>query len=126
VADFWEGAGEFTAKLREYRENERKGAARGLSLAALLTLRRSNRKVPHEEGDLERDGAASVDEEKLRAAVSYGRSAHTRDYAIPQHERMDYHHDAGRSAKFLELAMAETARDGGELIAGEIRKETGA
>ncbi|MGC5343646.1 hypothetical protein [Streptomyces sp. DT171] len=93
------------------------GAARGLRLGAEHVLQVSRGRVPIEEGTLERSGTATVDEQTLTAAVAYDTP-----YAVRQHEEMDYRHDAGRTAKYLELPMAEEADTVGEIIAAEMRR----
>lgn len=103
-------------------QDARRGMVRGLELGTHLILDVSNDQVPHEEGDLERDGAASVDEGTLRGAVSYGRGPETAKYAVPQHERLDFRHDAGRNAKFLENAFNSEANAVGQIIAEQTRK----
>lgn len=75
-------------------------AARGMALAAEHILQVSNQKVPIEEDTLEGSGVASTDPENFTAAVSYDTP-----YAARQHEEMNYRHDDGRSAKFLENAF---------------------
>lgn len=103
-------------------QDARRGMLRGLELGTRLILDVSNDQVPHEEGDLERDGAASVDGGTLRGAVSYGRDPETAQYAVPQHERLDFRHDAGRNAKFLENAFNSEANAVGQIIAEQTRK----
>ncbi|QWQ43056.1 hypothetical protein KME66_20305 [Streptomyces sp. YPW6] len=95
----------------------RAGAARGLRLGAEHVLQVSRERVPIEEGTLERSGIATVDEDELRAAVAYDTP-----YAVRQHEEMDYRHDAGRTAKYLEQPMSEEADTVGEIIAAEMRR----
>ncbi|AGK80400.1 hypothetical protein SFUL_5512 [Streptomyces microflavus DSM 40593] len=95
----------------------RAGAARGLRLGAEHVLQVSRGRAPIEEGTLERSGTATVDEDELRAAVAYDTP-----YAVRQHEEMDYRHDAGRTAKYLEGPMAEEADTVGEIIAAEMRR----
>ncbi|MFI8817458.1 MULTISPECIES: hypothetical protein [unclassified Streptomyces] len=95
----------------------RRGAVRGLRLGSEHVLQVSRSRVPIEEGTLERSGTATLDEDELRAAVAYDTP-----YAVRQHEEMDYRHDAGRTAKFLELPMAEEADTVGEIIAAEMRR----
>ncbi|MGW4305074.1 hypothetical protein [Streptomyces californicus] len=95
----------------------RAGAARGLRLGAEHVLQVSRERAPIEEGTLERSGTATVDEDELRAAVAYDTP-----YAVRQHEAMDYRHDAGRTAKYLELPMVEEADTVGEIIAAEMRR----
>ncbi|MGW9385406.1 hypothetical protein [Streptomyces globisporus] len=95
----------------------RAGAARGLRLGSEHVLQVSRGRAPIEEGTLERSGTATVDEDELRAAVAYDTP-----YAVRQHEEMDYQHDAGRTAKYLEQPMAEEADTVGEIIAAEMRR----
>lgn len=95
----------------------RQGAARGLRLGAEHVLEASRRRVPIEEATLERSGTATVDEAALTAAVAYDTP-----YAVRQHEEMTYQHDAGRTAKYLELPMSEEADAVGEIIAAQVRR----
>lgn len=111
--------------MEKAAKNGRNGAVRGLELGARQVLDVSNSQVPHEVGDLERDGAASVDSTTLKSAVSYGRNAETADYAVPQHERMDYRHDPGRNAKYLENAFNSEAGVVSQIIAEQTRKGLG-
>lgn len=96
------------------------GAARGLFLAAEHVLQVSRTMVPIEEGTLERSGSASVDGDRLRAAVSYDTP-----YAVVQHEDLTMQHDSGRTAKYLERAMNSESDVIAELIAREVRRELG-
>lgn len=111
--------------MEKAAKNGRNGAVRGLELGARQVLDVSNSQVPHEVGDLERDGAASVDSTTLKSAVAYGRNAETADYAVPQHERMDYRHDPGRNAKYLENAFNSEAGVVSQIIAEQTRKGLG-
>ncbi|GAA1327594.1 hypothetical protein GCM10009592_14640 [Brachybacterium rhamnosum] len=94
-------------------------AAHGLALAAEYLLEAANRTVPLEEGTLQRSGRASVDDDGLRAAVSYDTP-----YAIPVHEDLTARHDAGRRAKWLELAMQEEADTIRQIIVDAIKEQT--
>lgn len=102
----------------------REGARKGLFAGAEHVLGVSNDRVPHEEGDLEDTGGSSVDGKALRAAVSYDDSAY-KGQAIDQHENMEYKHDGGRSAKYLELAMHSESTVAGTIIANIITREAG-
>lgn len=95
----------------------RAGAVRGLRLGAEHVLQVSRERVPIEEGTLERSATATVDEVSLTAAVAYDSP-----YAVRQHEEMDYRHDAGRTAKYLEKPLAEEAGAVGEIIAAQLRR----
>lgn len=119
------GGDEMAARMGKAYADGIRGAVRGLGLASEHILGVSNNQVPHEMGDLERDGAASVDPDLLQAAVSYGRNAETAEYAVPQHERMDYVHDAGRNAKYLENALNSEAAVAAQIIATQTRKGMG-
>ncbi|MEW1774677.1 hypothetical protein [Streptomyces sp. NPDC086777] len=105
----WSGA----AALR----GTRAGAIRGLRLAAEHVLERARARVPIEEGTLERSGIASVDETQLAAAVSFDTP-----YAIRQHEELNYRHDAGRTAKYLEGPLTDEAGTVAEIIATQVRR----
>lgn len=94
------------------------GLVRGLGDASGHLLEQSNDRVPLGFGGLESTGTASVDEAKPRAAVSYDG-----EYAVRQHEVLDFQHDAGRTAKYLEEPF-ETERERLlELIAAGVRRE---
>ncbi|MFF9507294.1 hypothetical protein ACF1BU_14295 [Streptomyces sp. NPDC014724] len=105
----WNGA----AALR----GTRAGAVRGLRIAAEHVLERSRRRVPIEEATLERSGVASVDEGALTAGVSYDTK-----YAVRQHEELNYQHDAGRTAKYLERPVTEEAGTVADIIAAQVRR----
>lgn len=98
----------------------RDGAAAGLHDAAEHVLGESNRRVPLEEGTLERSGRTSVDPGRLEAAVSYDTP-----YAVVQHEDLTFHHDQGREAKYLEKTMAAEVDQIRKIIAARIRAELG-
>ncbi|MFE0877315.1 hypothetical protein ACFW4X_21070 [Streptomyces smyrnaeus] len=95
----------------------RAGAIRGLRLGAEHVLAESRKRVPIEEGTLERSGVATVDEQQLTAAVSYDTV-----YAVRQHEELTWRHDAGRTAKYLEGPMTEEADTVAQIIAAQLRR----
>jgi hypothetical protein len=103
--------------IKAIRAAERAGALKGLEKATEHLLQVSRELVPHEEGTLERSGAASVDEANLQAAVSYDGP-----YAVRQHEELTWRHDEGRQAKYLEEPMISEQATMRELIAAEIRR----
>lgn len=106
---FWRGE---VALAKEHR-----GAVKGLEASTEHLLGESRDQVPIEEATLERSGVASVDESKLEGAVSYDT-----EYAVVQHEALNYHHDAGRKAKYLEDPFYEEIPTFQALIAAELRK----
>ena len=91
-------------------------AIKGLRQGGEVVLERSNRYVPLEEGTLERSGRVTDDGEKS-VAVSYDTP-----YAVKQHEDLSLRHPNGRSAKYLERALAESRSEITALIAKAIRK----
>lgn len=126
MSAFWSGADDVVARARQAKERKNAGGRQGLQLALRNVLNVSSQQVPHEEGDLERDGGISVDDgDRIRGAVSYGRSAQTKDYAVVQHEDMTLSHDGGRNAKFLENAFNATRQQNAEILATALRREMG-
>nr|WP_171111793.1 hypothetical protein [Streptomyces sp. N502] len=95
----------------------RAGAARGLYLAAEYVLAGSNEVVPLDESELQRSGTASVDPPSLTGMVSYDTV-----YAVVQHERLDYRHAPGRTAKFLENTLNASRAEVAAIIAAEMRR----
>lgn len=124
---FLEGGDAMIAKINAYREQQKAATERGVLTALANVLTVSNSRVPHETGALQRDGAAGLVSEggKVRGGVSYGRTGDTADYAERQHEDMSLHHDAGRSAKFLEHAFNTTRDENLAIIQQAIRGGTG-
>ncbi|MEU4171021.1 hypothetical protein AB0F46_29590 [Streptomyces sp. NPDC026665] len=95
----------------------RRGAARGAFLAAEYVLGEANNVVPLDEAPLMHSGTASVDEGSLTAMVSYDTP-----YAVVQHERLDYRHAPGRTAKYLETPLNASTATAQALIAAQIRR----
>lgn len=120
------GVAVVVARVRQIQADQRKGARRGVELALRNVLNVSNSQVPHEEGDLERDGDTSMEDERPRGAVAYGRDPENRIKAVVQHEDMSLKHDPGRNAKYLERALASERARSSAIIAQQIRKATGA
>jgi hypothetical protein len=111
------GQVKFTWNGEAVKRRQREGRNKGLRNAAEHLLGESQKIVPIEEATLERSGVASVDGSKGQAAVSYDTV-----YAPIQHERLDFQHDPGRSAKYLEIPFnAERATMLG-IIAAEERR----
>jgi hypothetical protein len=106
-----------TLNLKVVNQKGRAGAARGLALAMEHLLTESRKQVPIEEATLERSGVAVVDEENLVGAVSYDTV-----YAVRQHEELDWRHDAGRKAKYLEDPHRDEASTMTALVAAQIRR----
>lgn len=81
----------------------------------------SNRRVPKLTDRLERSSSVTS------AATAHGREAaisYSDPAAVPQHERLDYHHSNGQ-AKFLEQALTHDGRDAVDRVAAAIRARLG-
>lgn len=115
-----EGMAGLLGTLTERAQGVIEASERGLYLAGENVLAVSNRQVPHEEGDLERDGA--VIQGVGEVAIVYGRDAEVADYAVEQHENTDLQHDSGRNAKFLENALNSERDRSLEIIAETQRR----
>lgn len=101
---------------REVKDRTRAGAVEGLRLAADHLLAESRAIAPIDEGTLIRSGEASVDAPALKAAVSYNTV-----YAVRQHEELDWRHEPGRAAKYLQLPWIAERKVMLDLIAARIR-----
>lgn len=93
---------------------------RALILALEHLLGAARQITPIEEGTLERSGRATVLVEGQLGAVSF-----STPYAVVQHEALDYKHDPGRSAKYLEIPMSTERAVMLALMARELRREFG-
>lgn len=111
---------EISANLRGAGKDAHDGIVDGLLLGAEHILGVSRTRVPHEDGPLERSGAASVDATRERAAVSYDTP-----YAVAQHENLTYTHDAGRQAKYLESAVNQERGTAARLIRDAVARRLG-
>lgn len=103
----------------------RAAAASGLSDAVEFLGEEADRTVPIEEATLAGSMVASVNHPsgggtgKLRGAVSYDTP-----YAARQHEELEYRHDEGRRAKWLEATFKEQGTKALEHIAVKVRGVT--
>jgi hypothetical protein len=127
-----------TVKLagdRELMRELRKAAAdaphilgAGVYALASTVATRSKRNAPKDIGTLRASGYATlprVTGKKVVCDVGHGGPA--ADYAVPQHERMDYNHTEG-GAKYLQRAVESVAASGMKLVAryALIAMQTGA
>lgn len=102
-------------RFDEVNKEMRQAAEAALGDAGEHLLEESNRTVPIEEGTLGRSGEVSRD--GLTVQVGY-----SGPYAVAQHERLDYRHDQGRRAKWLESTFKERANDVARMLANRLRK----
>ena len=113
----------------------RRGAVRGLESWAGEVLESSQRRVPIAPvrgGFLHDSAKTQVDENDLRAAVSYDSPPASADgrmgsasMSVYVHENMRARHTGGRSPKFLETALNESRRSGPQRVRHEIAREFG-
>jgi hypothetical protein len=101
--------GPIEARLRQFANNLGDGADQGAAMCMQELLARSSQLVPIEEGTLQNTGR--VVSGAGGAACGYGTGG-AEAYAVAQHERVDYRHDNGRQAKFLEQPHRQMAGDG--------------
>lgn len=87
------------AHLRRMEAEMRKAAVRGCADVAHEGLLRSSEICPIEEATLVRSGTVDTNDEGAAWGFGHGGAG---AYAIPQHERLDYRHDNGREAKYVE------------------------
>ena len=98
----------------------RAAAADGLGVSLEAIADQSDRHVPIESGQLLRSRRVVVDRQGLEGAVTYDT-----EYAAVVHESMTEHHDAGRTAKFLENAGNAKRAATVETVASKIRSRLG-
>ncbi len=116
--------GKITAGLQQWGEQVREAAADAIAEVAEQWLEEGNRMVPIEEGTLQNSGTTEVDRSNLQAAVGWGAGGSS-DYAVIQHENTSFQHDAGRSAKWGEIAGRKIAATAGQDIATAIKARVG-
>lgn len=92
-----------------------RGAARGAQAGAEHVREVSVRRAPVRTGRLRDSARVSTDPQTGQAAVTYDP-----DYAVYQHERLDYQHETG-GPKFLESALVSERGEVGRIMQAEIR-----
>lgn len=92
-----------------------RGAARGAQAGAEHVRAESMRRAPVRTGNLRDSARVTTDPETGQAAVTYDA-----DYAVYQHERLDYEHDVG-GPKFLESALVSERGEVARIMQAEIR-----
>lgn len=119
MAQSWQ----YTTSAADVPGQARAGASRGARLGLELILATARARAPHEEGDLERSGAAST----VRDSGGHvgGTVSFDTPYAVRQHEDMTLRHDDGRQAKYLETAMGDEADTVARLAQQQIRNALG-
>lgn len=111
-------------KTDQAKNAMKSGRARGLTAAAEHVLGVVQPTVPHEDGDLERTGVASVDAEAGRAAVSF-KDADYGGQAKDQEQNETYRHDPGRKAHFLRDGFRSERATVAAIIGREVKTSFG-
>ena len=93
-----------------------KAAQDGLKDAGKQILKLARKKSPTDGGDSDKSGFSVVDDLTLQV----GFKSHISSI---QHEDLDYQHEPGEQAKFLEAALDEI--DVGAIIAAKVRADLG-
>jgi len=91
-----------------------KGAHAGLQAAGEHILAESQKIVPLKEATLARSGTVTT--RNLETSISYNTI-----YAVRQHEELDWQHDEGRQAKYLETPLNAEADTVMQIIADHIK-----
>ena len=94
-------------------------AERGVLLGAEHVLSEATKVVPIEEGTLSRSGQASAD---TQGGTAVGAVSYDTPYAVRQHEELDYRHDEGRTAKYLETPLHAESETVAAIAAAEVRR----
>lgn len=99
-----------------------RGAARGVGGWGEHVLDEAVRIVPIEEGTLQNSGTVAQAADGKTVGIGFGSGA-AAPYAVPQHERLDYHHDAGRQAKYLERPFQASKSTGMRIVQRAIQED---
>lgn len=98
----------------------RKGSRRGMHAAMDFLATESKKEVPLRDGPLRDSCAVSVSDSGMTGCCSYDTP-----YAVVQHENMQFQHQRGRKAKYLEDPLNDDAnqRSMMQLLQRECEKE---
>ena len=117
-----EGIEKFTAELAKLGERAPTAAAAAIFEEAESIMAHSRPLVPVDTGTLR--GSGIVDMPIVTgqgASVEFGYGGAASQYALVQHERMDYRHTSGQ-AKYLEQPTLEAAHGMGPRLAARLRR----
>jgi len=99
------GLTEAKKKLKSLTQNAPKKFARGMLAWGEKVMTISRERCPKDTGELSSTGAIETNETKRGLSMRF---VYGTEYAVPQHERLDYEHADGE-AKYLENPMFEEA-----------------
>jgi hypothetical protein len=110
--------------LQQYRKRAEAAAVK----EANAILAKAKPLAPREGGDLEATGevlAPVWQGDVCTVVIGFGGTPETAQYAVEQHERMDYKHEPGRQAKYLEAPANEALAGMADRFAAEMAQEVG-
>ena len=113
-------SGDLLANLGRLPAAAQGGALRGVTLGAEHVLSESSKVVPIEEGTLSRSGKTSAE---MTGDVAVAAVSYDTPYAVRQHEELDYRHDPGRQAKYLEGPLTAAGKTVGKIYAQAATRE---
>lgn len=102
-----------------------RASQRALLRVATEVFNTSQKYTPLDDGELVLGARVSSENTKgtIEAVVSYGNDAVSKEYAVIQHENLNYRHTPPEQAKFLERAFNEVRPKAEEMLRYLIRNE---
>lgn len=96
--------------LQQLERRMIRAAERSLIEEADAIIQEARRIVPYDTGALQSTGRVSptqVTSQAIEVAIGFGDPARGVDYALEQHENLEYRHVPGRTAKYLEVPFMQ-------------------
>lgn len=113
------GDKEMAEKMRKLAEKFKDKTLISVRIEAELIMTKAKDITPHDSGTLENSGTVDKPKRHYGGEVTvlmwFGNSAI--DYAVEQHENLQFHHDPGRQAKYLEQPVREAQPGFAERVA---------
>lgn len=107
------GLDQLSARLNQLAQNLPDAVGQELYRDMVGVMFESQKIVPYEFGDLHDSGEVDRPEvTSTRASVKSHYGSATVDYALIQHENLEYHHPQGGQAKFYEVPFMAWAESG--------------
>jgi hypothetical protein len=117
----------YTIPVQQYVNRYRTAVEGSLREEANRLLGHAKPRTPREKGPLEDSGEVIGPDwtgNSCTFYVGFGGTPETAEYVIPQHERIDYNHEPGRMAKWLEVTGNEDQEGMADRIADGIARRT--
>ncbi len=110
--------GNLLANLDRLPGIAQRAALEAVTLGAEHILGESTKLVPIEEGTLSSSGKTSAE---MQGGTAVAAISYDTPYAVRQHEEMDYRHDPGRQAKYLEGPLGSEAKTVAKIMSTSVR-----